>query len=326
MINVSCERPARGFPSGKPRQFETCRNDYLYSVKRVDAGTRAGGTAHLFRGPDAGVNRARKRRTPGTRGPASIEVPGIARKIRVKIASCREELEDAFRLLATNYRACGYEGQSTGLLRFTPFHVLPSTVTLVAKHEDRVVATLSVVPDTELCGLPMESVYRAEIDGLRRQGRHLAEATSLADQDLGIHEFVRVFKTLIKVGIQYHLRQGGDSWVIAVNPRHRGFYQKVLGFVPLGPRRAYPSAQGHPAEAYVSGVDLLRTHAPEMNREMLDEPLPDSVLRAPDGRPIGCATSAGGRPRPMAGRSTRSCPTWNASAALRAGRTRIRLG
>ena len=147
------------------------------------------------------------------------------------------------------------------------------------------VATLSVVPDTELCGLPMESVYGAEIEGLRQQGRRLAEATSLADQDLGIHEFVRVFKTLIKVGMQYHVRQGGDSWVIAVNPRHRGFYQKVLGFVPLGPRRAYPSVQGHPAEAYVSGVDLLRTHAPEMNREVFGEPLPDSVLRAPRWSP-----------------------------------------
>ena len=144
---------------------------------------------------------------------------------------------------------------------------------------------------------------------LAQQGRHLAEATSLADQDLGIHEFVRVFKTLIKVGMQYHVRQGGDSWVIAVNPKHRGFYQKVLGFVPLGPRRAYPSVQGHPAEAYVSGVDLLRTHAPEMNREVFGEPLPDSVLRAPDGPPIGCDTLASGRPRPMAGRSTPSFPT-----------------
>ena len=256
------------------------------SIKRIDAGTRAGGTAHVFRGLDTGVKRARKRRNaPGSRGPASIEVPGITRKIRVKIASCREEFEDAFRLLATNYRACGYEKESTGFFRFTPYHVLPTTVILVAKHEDRVVATLSVVPDTELCGLPMESVYRAEIEALRQQGRRLAEATSLADQDLGIHEFVRVFKTLIKVGMQYHVRQGGDSWVIAVNPRHRGFYQKVLGFVPLGPRRAYPFVQDHPAEAYVSGVDLLRTHAPEMNREVFGAPLPDSVLRAPRWSP-----------------------------------------
>src|SRR4029077_3166403 len=99
-----------------------------YSVKRIDAGARAGGTAHLFRGLDTRVNRARKRRgAPGTRGPASIEVPGITRKIRVKIASSREEFAEAFRLLATNYRACGYEQQSTGYFRFTPYHVLPNT-------------------------------------------------------------------------------------------------------------------------------------------------------------------------------------------------------
>ena len=55
----------------------------------------------------------------------------------------------------------------------------------------------------------MESVDPGGVEALRQQGRRLAEATSLADQDLGIHEFVRVFKTLIKVGMQYHVRQGG---------------------------------------------------------------------------------------------------------------------
>jgi hypothetical protein len=203
----------------------------------------------------------------------------------VKIASEFDEFKGAFRLLATNYQACGYESRNTGLYRFTPYHVLPTTVTVVAKHETHVVATLSAVLDTELCGLPMESVYGAEIAGLRRQGRHVAEATCLADRNLSIHEFVRVFKTLIKVGMQYHLRQGGDSWVIAVNPSHRRFYEKMLGFVPLGPCRPYPSVHGYPAEAYVSGVDLLSSRAPEMSREILGEALPGSVLRAPRWSP-----------------------------------------
>jgi hypothetical protein len=256
------------------------------TVKRIDVGSQVGESADLFNEIGTKASRTRRRSAvPRRCSPASIEVPGISRKVRVKIASEFDELKGAFRLLATNYRACGYESPSIGLFRFTPYHVLPTTVTLVAKHENHVVATLSVVLDTELCGLPMESVYREEIDGLRREGRHVAEATCLADQDLGIHEFVRVFKTLIKVGMQYHVRQGGDSWVIAVNPRHRVFYQKVLGFVPLGPRRAYPSVQGHPAEAYVSGVDLLKTHAPEMSREVLGEQLPGSVLRSPRWSP-----------------------------------------
>ena len=137
-------------------------------VKRIDAGIRGGGAAPVLRGPGRGAALDRNR---GEDGPASIIVSGITREIRVKIASEQEELEGAFRLLATNYRACGYEQQNTGLFRFTPYHVLPGTVTLVAKHESRVVATLSVVPDTELCGLPMESVYREEIERLAPAGK-----------------------------------------------------------------------------------------------------------------------------------------------------------
>jgi hypothetical protein len=256
------------------------------SVDRTDLGSRVRERTHVFPELHSKAPRAHRRSGAARRyGPASIEVPGIGRKVQVKIASEFDEFKGAFRLLATNYQACGYESPSAGVYRFTPYHVLPTTVTVVAKHENHVVATLSVVLDTELCGLPMESVYETEIDGLRRDGRRLAEATCLADRELGIREFVCVFKTLIKVGMQYHLRQGGDSWVIAVNPRHRRFYQKVLGFVPLGPRRTYPSVQGHPAEAYVSGVDLLRAHAPEMSREVLGEILPGSVLKAPRWSP-----------------------------------------
>lgn len=256
------------------------------TIQRVDSGCPATGLTH-FRCESEAKSAPRTRRRMGrhARVADSVLVSGITREIRVKIATEHDELEDAFRLLATNYRACGYEPESPGIYRFTPFHVLPGTVTLVAKHREQVVATLSVVPDTKLCGLPLEPVYTEEINGLRDQGRNLAEAMSLADRDLGVREFVRVFKTLIMVGIQYHVRRGGDSWVIAVHPKHRGFYEKVLGFVPLGPRRAYPSVQNYPAEAFVSGVDLLRKHAPGMYDEVFGESLPDSVLRGPRWSP-----------------------------------------
>ena len=46
-----------------------------YSVKRIDAGARAGGTAHLFRGLDAGVNRARKRRAVPVGDPPEGRAP-----------------------------------------------------------------------------------------------------------------------------------------------------------------------------------------------------------------------------------------------------------
>ena len=138
------------------------------TVKRIDVSSRAGERTHVFPDPYGKPPRANRQTGAAHRyGPASIEVPGIGPKVHVKIASELDEFKGAFRLLATNYQACGYESRGAGVYRFTPYHVLPTTVTVVAKHENHVVATLSVVLDTEVCGLPMESVYGAEIDGLR---------------------------------------------------------------------------------------------------------------------------------------------------------------
>jgi len=207
----------------------------------------------------------------------SFAVPGIARTIEVKIASERKEWEQAFELLGETYRARGYESADSNGLRFTPFHALPDAVTFVAKHQGNVIATLSLVLDNNVLGLPMECVYGNEINGLRSQGRRFGEATSLADKGLSLREFIPVFTSLIRILIQYTLRQGGDSWVISVNPKHRNYYRKVLGFVPLGPWRAYPSVQNHPAEAYFLDMDLLKTK-PAMYEYIMSEALPNQVL------------------------------------------------
>jgi hypothetical protein len=209
---------------------------------------------------------------------SSFRVPGLARDVRVKIATERSEFEQAYELLAANYRARGYEAPGEKPYRFTPYHALPGTVTLVALDHDRVVATLTLVPDTEILGLPMESIYGPEIAQLRAAGLRPAEAISLADTDLSIREFVQVFKSLIKLAMQYHADRGGDSWVITVNPRHSSFYQKVLGFVPMGSKRSYPTVQNHPAEAYLLTSKIMATNAPQMHQEVFGAPLPADML------------------------------------------------
>jgi hypothetical protein len=207
-------------------------------------------------------------------------VRGLTRDIQVKIASAFDELEQAFELLAANDRAGGHDAPGDVPHRFTRFHALQNTVTIVAKHERSVVATLSLVPDGPILGLPMESIYGEEIDGLRRQGRRMAEVISLADAGLSIREFIVIFKSMLKLAMQYHARRGGDTWVIAINPGHRNFYQKVLGFAPLGERRSYPTVQDHLAEAYLLDLELMRDGAPKMYDEVFSEELPESVLTA----------------------------------------------
>lgn len=239
----------------------------------------------------------------------SIEVAGLSRTITVQIATQRAEFQGAFQLLAANYQARGYEAPSTKLFRFTPYHVLPDTITLVAKYQREILATLSLVPDTSLLGLPMESIYGPEIGALRRQGRRLAEATSLADRNLAPREFLQVFVAFIKVVMQYHVRQGGDSWVITVNPRHRNFYLKVLGFTPLGPRRSYPTVQDHPAEAYLLDLKRMRANAPRMFQTIFGETLPDAVLEPPHWSPR-MATYFGNRSTLVDRRTIRDIRLW----------------
>jgi hypothetical protein len=218
------------------------------------------------------------------RADGSFVVPGLSRTITAKRASKRGEFERAFALLAARYQARGYDEPSGKPFRFTPHHALPGTLTFVAKDGERVVATLSMVPDSPLLRLPMESIYGEEIARLRREGRRLAEVTSLASDGLGPREFLRVFAALIKLAIQTHLRRGGDSWVITINPRHRAFYRRAMGFVPIGPRRPHPSVRAHPAEAYLLDAELIAARAPDGHRDFFVEELPEAVLSIA-GRP-----------------------------------------
>jgi hypothetical protein len=218
---------------------------------------------------------------PVVRAPRPLAVRGVSRPIEVKFASTESEWEQAFRLAASSYQARGYEVPGANRLRFTPYHALPDTITLVAKHYDEVVATFSVVMDNLVLGLPMEDVYPEEIDRLRRQGRRLAETTTLADAGLNVRDFIQVFLSLIKLGMQHHRSHGGDTPVIVVNPRHRQFYTKMLGFVGMGSLRSYAAVQDHPAEAFWVDYDLLKARAPKMYEDIFGTTLPREALYAP---------------------------------------------
>ena len=211
--------------------------------------------------------------------PRTVPVPGIARDLRVKFASTRNEWEQAFQLVADNYQARGFEVGDADY-RFTAYHALPETVVLVAKEGEAVVATFSLVPDNALIGLPLESLYRQEIRGLR-PGRRLFETGSLAERGLGLREFMQVFVTLMRLGWQHMTRRGFDTTVIAVNPRHVSFYTKQHGFASLGQRRSYAAVQGAPAEAFYLDPALMKVRVPRMHQQMFGEPLPGKCLVAP---------------------------------------------
>jgi hypothetical protein len=198
----------------------------------------------------------------------------------VKIASEPGEWAQAFRLVAANYQALGYDPPGAGALRFTPYHALPETVTFVAREHGQVVGTLSLVPDNVVLGLPLESIYGPEVAALRAEGKRLAEVVSLAGTGGGRASFPITF-ALMHLMTHYFLRQHADAMLISVHPRHRPFYQRMFGFVVFGPRRDYPAVQNHPAEALLLDGNLLRGDVAPRYRAMLGPELPAQALSAP---------------------------------------------
>lgn len=89
------------------------------------------------------------------------------------------DFDAAFRLLHDRYVWRGYLTPEPSGRRLGLHNALPGTKLLVAKAEDRVVGTLTVVEDSCL-GLAMDEAFGEELGRLRERGRRLAEASSLA--------------------------------------------------------------------------------------------------------------------------------------------------
>ena len=70
-------------------------------------------------------------------------------------ASTPSEYEAAFRLILKSYQQRGYELPTATGLHFTLYHALPTTVVLIAKQAETVVATLSAVFDNSLIGVAL---------------------------------------------------------------------------------------------------------------------------------------------------------------------------
>ncbi len=149
-------------------------------------------------------------------------------KIVLKLAETREELEACFRLLHDAYVDAGFMEPDPSGLRVTVYHALPTTSTLLCRHGDRVVGTVSLVRDSAM-GFPMQRIF--DIAAIREAGGNIAEVSALAIDRRFRSASGRILLPLLKFMYEYATKQFDTRHlVIAVNPRHIGFYQAILNF------------------------------------------------------------------------------------------------
>jgi hypothetical protein len=162
----------------------------------------------------------------------------------IRLTDTAEGRNSASMLINKMYAWRGYAGTH----HFTDD---PNRITLTATDKGEVVGTLTLGIDSEI-GLMADQVFKDELDAHRRHGARLCEFTKLAF-DPAVRSKTAL-ANLFHLAVIYarDIHQCTDI-VIEVNPRHRRFYEHMLGFKREGDMKMNPRVN---APAHLLRVSL----------------------------------------------------------------------
>lgn len=195
-------------------------------------------------------------------------------RLTFRIAKTREELSEAYRILHDCYIEMGYTKEEPSGMRIVKYFALPTTTTLIACFDDRVVGTLSIIRRTAM-GLPMESAFN--LDQALGSNQVIAEVSSLAIDSRFRQKRGALFLPFIKYLWEYISQYMNlDGVVITVNPSMTDFYECFLDFKPLPKAKIshYNFANGHPGV----GLYLDLKTAVERVKKIYNHRRPESNL------------------------------------------------
>lgn len=180
-------------------------------------------------------------------------------QLEMRIARTKSELEQAYRILHDSYVDQKYMQPDPTGMRIIKYFALPSTTTLIAVWDGKVVGTMSIIRKTSF-GLPLENIFN--IDDLTANDAAIAEVSSLAIAKEFRFNRGALFFPFCKFFFEYsekYLRL--QRIVIAVNPTMRDFYEGVLGFEEIHSKviARYDFANGNPAVGLWADYSMLRT-------------------------------------------------------------------
>ncbi|WP_206363590.1 N-acyl amino acid synthase FeeM domain-containing protein [Sphingomonas crocodyli] len=151
---------------------------------------------------------------------------GELKTITVRLADSDDQRNSARMLVNRRYAWRGYGDQ----------HQIPaksSHMTFTASSDEGVVGTITLGVDSP-AGLAADDIFKDEIDSFRNvPGAKVCELTKLAfDADVSSKPMLAALFHIVFI-YGYNEHRCTDLF-IEVNPRHRRFYQAMLGFKPVG--------------------------------------------------------------------------------------------
>ncbi|MEZ0247391.1 MAG: hypothetical protein ACAH09_12220 [Methylophilaceae bacterium] len=162
----------------------------------------------------------------------------------IRLADTEEGRNSASMLINKMYTWRGYSGSHE-------LHESPSRITLTASDRDTAIGTITLSIDSPI-GILADEIFKDQVDIRRNLGGKVCELIKLA--------FDPKVRSKLVMGSLFHVVFIYGRYIhkctdvfIEVNPRHRRFYETMLGFKRLGERRMNPRVN---APAVLLWVDV----------------------------------------------------------------------
>jgi hypothetical protein len=160
------------------------------------------------------------------------------------VARTMQEVLEAWHLVYKSYRADDLIDVNPFEIHTTPQAVGPNTAVVTACIGPLAVGTISGYADGPL-GLPLDSVYRTELEQLRHSGRKLMEVGLFADRREHLNRAAEGLFELMRFAYFFGIHSNIDDFVIGVHPRHAAFYMRLIAFEKIGQVKTYPTVKDH---------------------------------------------------------------------------------
>lgn len=168
-------------------------------------------------------------------------------------ARCDEDYFCALKLVQDAYINEGYVNPDEKFCKYRILenHFYEKTRVFIGKKDEALIFTVSLFPDSPF-GLPMDLIYKKELDHMRSLGRKIGEAGCLATHPEFRNGSQNILiygnKVMLKYAMEY-LKL--DDLVICVHPKHAQIYKYLMMFDEIGEGKikVHPKVNGNPAVA-----------------------------------------------------------------------------
>ena len=178
------------------------------------------------------------------------ESGGVRDSMTIRLADCDGQRNSANLLLRRMYSWRGYGTE----------HELPSApncVTFTATSQDNVIGTLTLTVDSAE-GLAADNTFKDEIDKFRSApGARLCELTKFAF-DTSSPARPRLAALFHIIFIYGSMHYDCTDLFIEVNPRHRRFYEAMLGFTCVGEPKTNETVDAPSQLMWLNVADIRR--------------------------------------------------------------------